>query len=78
PELFSERRRPTMSQILLRAGMVNSDATTRRWRQLANRIIRVSMPDVGLLEWTAFDRVIEAGYHATMLALEREAAAPSE
>ncbi|HET6604765.1 MAG TPA: patatin-like phospholipase family protein, partial [Xanthomonadaceae bacterium] len=47
PELFSERRRPTMSQILLRAGMVNSDATTRRWRQLANRIIRVSMPDVG-------------------------------
>lgn len=78
PELFGERRRPPMTQILLRAGMVNSEATTRRWRQLANRIIRVSMPDVGLLEWSAFDRVIEAGYHATMLALEREAATPSE
>src|SRR5690606_9860901 len=72
-ELFGERRHPRMAQILLRAGMVNSDATARRWRHYATLMVAPRLPAVDLLDWHAFDTAIAEGYRATMEALEARA-----
>jgi NTE family protein len=74
-ELFGERRHPRMTQILQRAGMVNSDATARRWRHYADLMVAPRLPAVDLLDWSAFDRAIEEGYRAAMEALETGARA---
>lgn len=72
-ELFGERRHPRMAQILLRSGMVNSDATSRRWRHHADLMVTPRLPAVDLLDWSAFDAAIEEGYRAAMEALEARA-----
>lgn len=69
-ELFGERVHPRITQILLRAGMVNSDATARRWRHYADLMVMPRLPAVDLLDWSAFDAAIEEGYRAAMEALE--------
>ena len=71
PRLWRGRQRPRITQILLRAGMVNSDATTRRWSRHADLLIRPSLPDIDLLNWKAFDRAYDAGYRAAAEALEK-------
>ena len=75
-EQFGERRHPRITQILQRAGMVNSDATARRWRHYADLMVAPRLPAVDLLDWSAFDRAIEEGYRAAMEALEAQARTP--
>jgi NTE family protein len=56
------KQRPTILQILWRAGMVNSDAAAQAGRRLTDLLLQPPLADVDLLNWHAFDRAIEAGY----------------
>ncbi|MBS0375588.1 MAG: patatin-like phospholipase family protein [Proteobacteria bacterium] len=70
------RQRPTILQILWRAGMVNSDAATIAGRRLTDLLLQPPLADVDLLNWRAFPRAIEAGYRharAQLATLDAEA-----
>jgi NTE family protein len=59
-------RRINVIQILLRAGMMNSATAAITQRQLADVVIKPPLERIDLLDWRAFDRVIELGYrHAS-------------
>jgi NTE family protein len=59
------KQRPTILQILWRAGMVNSDAATIAGRRLTDLLLQPPLADVDLLNWKAFERAIAAGYRHT-------------
>jgi len=64
--LHRNRRRVNVLQILLRSGMINSMATTTAQRELADVVIKPPLENIDLLDWHAFDRMIECGYrHAS-------------
>lgn len=62
--------RPGLLPILLRAGMVNTEVTSSRRRELADHLLTPALGDVGLIEWKAYDKAIEVGYRYTRRALE--------
>ncbi len=61
-ELFSVPRRPGLRQILLRAGMVNSEATSQRRRKQTRLLIKPELTGIELLDWGSYDRAVELGY----------------
>jgi NTE family protein len=62
PEWFGKRKRPSIAQILLRSGMVNSLATLQRQRKQTKLLLKPMLPGIDLLEWREFDRAIDLGY----------------
>ena len=60
-------------QILLRAGMLNSAATSIAQRELADVLLRPPLEGVDLLDWRAFEQTIELGYQHAMKVLETQA-----
>jgi NTE family protein len=62
PELFGLRKRPSLGQILLRAGMVNSDATVQRRRRQTKLLLKPVLEGIDLLEWRAFEQAVDMGY----------------
>ena len=62
PEWFGVRKRPSLGQILLRAGMVNSAATAQRRQRLTSLLLKPELPGVDLLGWHAFERAVDLGY----------------
>jgi NTE family protein len=66
PEWFGVRKRPSIAQILLRSGMVNSAATVQRRRKQTKLLLKPMLPGIDLLEWRAFDRAIDLGYQYTL------------
>jgi NTE family protein len=67
------RRRPTILQILSRAGMINSDAAASAGRRLTDLLLQPPLATIDLLHWKAFARAIEAGYrHARQRLAELE------
>ena len=56
------KRRVTIFQVLMHAGMVNSSASERTIRELADVLLKPPLTNIDLLNWHAFDRAIEAGY----------------
>jgi len=62
PEWFGQRKRPSIAQILLRSGMVNSLATLQRQRKQTKLLLKPMLPGIDLLEWREFDRAIDLGY----------------
>jgi NTE family protein len=77
PPLWSLRRliargapHLNIMQILLRAGMLNSAATSIGQRELADMLLKPQLDGVDLLDWRAFDRAIDLGYRCAMRALE--------
>jgi NTE family protein len=72
-ELWAQRhqgKRPNAFAILVRAGMLNSEAGSLRRRELASLLLRPHLEAIGLLDWHEFERAIEAGYGYTVRALE--------
>lgn len=65
-EWFRHRRRPKLSQILLRAGMVNSGSAALEARELSTLLLTPPLNDIDLLEWKAFYRAIDRGYQHTL------------
>jgi NTE family protein len=57
-------------QILLRAGMLNSAATSIAQRESADLLLRPPLAGVDLLDWRSFERTIDLGYHYALEALE--------
>lgn len=73
PALWAQRRsgcRPNAFAILVRSGMLNSEAGSLRRRELASLLLRPHLEAIGLLDWHEFERAIEAGYGYTVRALE--------
>src|SRR5437870_711244 len=64
--LRRDRPRVNIVQILLRCGMINSAAATIAQRALADLVLKPPLDRIDLLDWQAFDRVVELGYrHAS-------------
>jgi predicted acylesterase/phospholipase RssA len=66
PEWFGKRKRPSLAQILLRSGMVNSAATLQRQRKQTKLLLKPMLPGIDLLEWREFHRAIDLGYQYTL------------
>jgi NTE family protein len=49
-------------KLLLRAGMVNSTATSVGQRQQTDLLLQPPLASIDLLDWRAFDRVVDIGY----------------
>lgn len=77
PELFGERRRPRIGQILLRSGMVNSALSTQRARKLSRLLLTPPLEGIDLLDWDCFERAETAGYQYAIEQLESVAAPAS-
>jgi len=56
--------------------MVNSAASERAHRDLADVLLKPPLTNVDLLNWQAFDRAIQAGYTYARSALENLPAIP--
>ncbi len=64
--------RINIMQILWRAGMINSAATTTAQRELTDLLLRPPLQHIDLLDWHAFDRAVELGYRHAAEVLERK------
>src|SRR6185503_5445280 len=64
--LQRRRQGPNILRILLRAGMVNSNATTLAHREKTDLLLQPPLAQIDLLNWKAFDRAITAGYDYTV------------
>ncbi len=62
--------RPSILQILLRSGMVNSATTAEQNRRNTDWLIKPPVEQVELLAWKSFDRAIELGYQHTVKLLD--------
>jgi NTE family protein len=70
------KRRVNIFQVLMRAGMVNSTASERIQRELADVLLKPPLTHIDLLNWQAFDSAIEAGYQYARTAIEGLPAIP--
>jgi NTE family protein len=71
---YTGHRRPSILQIMLRSGMVNSSAATHAARRASTLLISPPLADIDLLDWKSFHRAIDIGYqHASrVLASQKE------
>ena len=60
----------------MHAGMINSAASERTQRELADVLLKPPLPNIDLLNWQAFDRAIQAGYDYARVALDELPAIP--
>ena len=65
-----ERPKINILQILFRCGMINSAAATTHRRELADLALRPPLGRIDLLDWKAFDKVVELGYRCASEELE--------
>ena len=65
------RSRMNIMQILWRAGMVNSEASTIGHRELADLLLKPPTDGINMLDWKAFDQAIDLGYRHACEVLER-------
>jgi NTE family protein len=64
------RHRPNIFQILWRAGMVNSSAMTAAHREKTDLLLQPPLAQIDMLNWSAFERAIAAGYEYAVRRLE--------
>jgi NTE family protein len=64
------RHRPNIFQILWRAGMVNSSAMTAARRERTDLLLQPPLAQIDMLNWSAFERAIAAGYEYAVRRLE--------
>jgi NTE family protein len=63
------RSRINIMKILLRAGMINSNVTNVGQRQQTDLLMQPPLASVDLLDWQAFERVVEIGYRHAVEAI---------
>lgn len=68
--LFGQRQRPGIGQLLLRAGMLNSDAARHRRRRQAACLLEPPLAGIELLAWKAHARAEAIGYRHAMDRME--------
>ncbi|SFN29285.1 NTE family protein [Dokdonella immobilis] len=59
---FGRGQRPGIFDILIRSGMVNAELASAERRHLATLLLEPPVRDIGLLDWKAYERAVEAGY----------------
>jgi NTE family protein len=64
------KQRINIIQVLMHAGMVNSNAASRAQRDLADVLLKPPLGDIDLLNWQAFDEAIATGYDYARRTLE--------
>jgi NTE family protein len=69
--LRGRRSRIGIMKILLRAGMINSTATSVGQRQQTDLLMQPPLASIDLLDWQAFDRVVEIGYRHALESIEK-------
>src|SRR6202140_4292830 len=72
--LRRDRPRVNILQILLRCGTINSAPATIAQRALADLVLKPPLEHIDMLDWKAFDRVVELGYRYASETLEQGAA----
>ncbi len=65
--------RPGILNILLRSGMVNSEAASAARRAQTSLLLTPPLKNIGLLDWHAYERAIAAGYRHAREVLGRGA-----
>lgn len=65
-----KQRRPGILDILLRSGMINASAFNAQQRAQSDLLLSPPVDDVPLLDWSAFDKAVEAGYRHAVKILE--------
>jgi NTE family protein len=70
----NRRSRINIMQILWRAGMINSTATNAGQRERADLLLRPPLAGIDMLDWRAFERVVELGYRHAAETLGKRAA----
>jgi NTE family protein len=68
--LRGKHRRPNIFQILWRAGMVNSSATTAAHREKTDLLLQPPLERVDMLDWKAFAHAIDVGHEHAARRLE--------
>lgn len=63
-------KRPGVLPLLLRTGMINTEMASAHRHELADAVVTPPVDDIGLLEWSAFDRAVDAGYQQTLRCLD--------
>jgi len=63
--LLRSRRAPNILQILLCSGSLSTQLITDANRQQSSILLTPELEGIGMLDWHAFDRAIEAGYRST-------------
>ena len=53
---------PGLAQLLVGAAMVGSRSAKAARRGTVQQLLEPPLPGIGLLDWRAFDRIVEAGY----------------
>jgi NTE family protein len=53
---------PGLAQLLVGAAMVGSRSAKASARGAVQMLLEPPLPGIGLLDWRAFDRIVEAGY----------------
>jgi NTE family protein len=61
---------PSIVRVLLRSALVGSTSRALYDRTQVDLLVLPPMNDIDLLDWTSFDRAVEAGYTQAMKALE--------
>jgi NTE family protein len=69
--LKARRSRINIMQILWRAGMINSTATTVGQREQTDLLLRPPLESIDMLDWQAFDRAVDLGYRHAAETLDR-------
>lgn len=72
PELWGRHRRPGLGALVLRAGMISSDAAVRQQRRLSHALFQPPLASIDLLAWKRFDHAVELGYRYTIERLRNE------
>jgi NTE family protein len=70
------KQRINIIQVLMHAGMVNSNAASRAQRDLADVLLKPPLGDIDLLNWQAFDEAIATGYDYARRTLEELSTIP--
>lgn len=76
-EWFRGQRRPSMAQLLLRTGMVNSRQATLRKRSGCALLFEPPVVGIDLLDWSRLDEIVELAYRHASERLEALATAPA-
>jgi NTE family protein len=59
---FGRGARPGIFDILIRSGMVNAELASADRRHLVTLLLEPPVRDIGLLDWKAYERAVDAGY----------------
>jgi NTE family protein len=62
---------PSIVTLLMAAGTISSYKQVQRLRDHVELLVEPALPDVNLLDWKSFDRIVEAGYRRTIESLEK-------